>query len=59
MHPLACDLLGNRSRRHVLGDIAGFETRHDEISNAGSFERRHLRGADQRAFLQDEPALAD
>ena len=47
MHALPGHRLGDLGRRHVLGDVARLEPRHDDVLDAGSFERRDLGGADQ------------
>ncbi len=59
MHALARDLFGDLGGRHVFGHVARFEAGHDDVLDTGCFERGDLGGADQRAFLQHQPALAD
>ncbi len=59
MHALAGDRLGDLGRRDVLGDVARFEPRHDDVVDAGRFQRRDFGGADQRALLEHQRALAD
>ena len=57
--PSPRDRRGDLGRRGVFGDVAGLEPRHDEVLDAGGFERRDLGGADQRAFFEHQRALAD
>ncbi len=59
MHALAGDLRGDLGGGDVLGDVARFEARHHDFLDAGRFKGRDFGGADQRALLEHQRALAD
>ncbi len=59
MDAVAGDGGGDRGRRGVLGDVVGFEPGDDDVGDTGRFERGGLGRADQRAFFENQAAMAD